>query len=301
MTDRTKTRLRATLATAAVAAPAPAFADVPMFLVLALTRVTYWWTIPFVLIIEAVALRYIFRIDDWTEALWLSVKVNAISALAGVFVYPMVGMALYPALYPVVTETFGFGPYVEASATFFAMGIVDGVIEVIALTLLLTRPSLAQGLLVGLMNLATVGFMFGAILYAAIPPSLPEEQAQAILSSYSREIALADRILSEAPAHAHFDRRHRFDEDWIEPLRDEARDLSYWRLMISGPQLQGGIVSPVYKPNYHSIDLVGTAMIDGYRISLYRRDWRDGGWEYYRVEKSLTVDGRTFTVNADFR
>ena len=42
-------------------------------------------------------------------------------------------------------------------------------------------------------------------------------------------------------------------------------------------------------------------MIDGYRISLYRRDWRDGGWEYYSVEKSLTVDGRTFTVNADFR
>lgn len=289
----------AAITLAALTVPGTALADVPMFLVIAMTRVTLWWTIPFVLAIEAAALKFIFGLA-WGKAATLSVMVNAISAAVGVFLYPMVGMVVYPALYPVVTGVFGFGPMVEATATFLAMGVLDAIVELVAVRTLLRMPTLPQALWVLLANLATTGLLLGAVVYANIPPSLPREEAQGLVDAHSAELAFADRILAEAPQHRLPD-SYRFDPEWFETLKDDVQGLTYRTLWISSTHAIGGtIVSTSSQQNMQGLTLIGTTEIDGFSISRFEYDWRDGGWRFYRISKSLKVDDQTFTVTAEF-
>ena len=88
----------------------PAMANMPMFYVIAFTKMARWpWlTIPLTLLIEAIAVRWIFQLN-WKRAAIASVGVNLASGLLGFVLYPIVGMVLYHILAPTVIELTGGG------------------------------------------------------------------------------------------------------------------------------------------------------------------------------------------------
>ncbi len=284
-----------TISVCAALLPGVALANVPMFLVIAFTRITFWWTIPVAIALEAVAIALIFGVR-WKQAAVLSTAVNGLSAAAGFFVYPLVGMSLYPALYPAVTSIFGFGLIVEAAATFLALAVVDTAIELVALGFFLRRASLREGVQFLAVNVVTAAILLGAVLYASAPPRLSEVERDAFFSDFSREMALISEVLDEAPEHLG-ETEFGFSEDWLADKATLAENLRFTMLRVGTRTRMGHVVSTP-DLGMHGATLEGESREDGLIIQRLARDPRDGGGHFWSVTAVRDVGETRYSVNA---
>lgn len=109
-------------------APVSALADIPMFLALPITKLTFWWTVLLAIAIEAAAIRWIFQFT-WKRSTVASLTVNLATFLLGLVLYPEIGMSLYPVLEPLVTRLTGGGVFVELGVTLAISTLLDTAVE----------------------------------------------------------------------------------------------------------------------------------------------------------------------------
>ncbi len=107
--------------------PMLAYANIPMSLLIPFTKYVHWLLIPLIILIEALAIRWIFSFT-WKRALFASIVVNIVSALLGVILYPLATGYLF--FYPDKTSTIGF---LDFSKLVILIGIVDTMIELLVL------------------------------------------------------------------------------------------------------------------------------------------------------------------------
>lgn len=291
-----RSKYQGALVAIALVAPSAAMADMPMFFVLAFTRFVYWWTIPLAIAVELVAIRYIFHVT-WNKAVVLSLAVNALSAAAGILVYPLVGAALYPALAPTVIGVFGYGLVVEVTATTLAMAVVDTLMELGLIALLLRIANLREGVLFFAANVMTAAILLAAILHANAPPRLSEADRADFLSTYSEELALLSEVLEEAPFNLG-STDFRFDERWLADKAVQAEGSSFTVLRVMGDTRMSHVVS-AYGRGMYGATLEGQATWREFTIRRWTRDPRDGGATYWTVVGSLDRDGTRYSVNAE--
>jgi hypothetical protein len=148
----------------------PAFADVPMFPFIASFKLSSFWVLPLIFVIEAAAIRWIFGFA-WRRSAIASVVVNLASLLAGYVVYTPVGMMFYLPLASILNRlTGGRAAYFELEATLAGTAVIDTAIELIVLALIFRASiSLARASLFLLVNLLTAGVLIAIwLLLAAV-------------------------------------------------------------------------------------------------------------------------------------
>lgn len=270
--------------------PAMAAADVPMFFVFALTKVSYWWSIPLVVGIEAAALKWIFGYR-WNIAVRASLLVNLVSLGLGVLIYPMIGMALYPVFAPQVTEAFGTGPMVELVATALGFALVDGVVETITLIVMHSfgwpRVTPVAAVLFFLANLLTAALLVGVIYVANAPARIGAEEMDALFETYSDEIAFMDRLLEEMPAERS-DELYGFSGAWVEAKRAEAEPMAFTVLSVTVPGLafrdilRRGLMQ-------QSSRLEAEARRDGFTVRRLTIDGHIRAWSFEKTVRGAEV------------
>jgi len=94
------------------------------------TRLFSWWAISIGLLIEFFFVRWLFSLSQ-KQAIIASVSANAVSAVAGIVLIPLAGIAweLFPG--SIINRAFGWGTFnpVTWVATFFLACLVTGIIE----------------------------------------------------------------------------------------------------------------------------------------------------------------------------
>ncbi len=224
--------------------PAMAAANVPMFFVFALTKITYWWSIPLAVAIEGAALRWLFGYA-WTVALRASLIVNLVSLALGILLYPMIGMMLFPVLAPAVTGAFGYGQMVELIATAIGFALVDAAVEVITLNVMQAwgweRVTWRAAIWFFLANLVTAALLLAVIYAAATPPRIKTAELDTVFATYAEEIALMDRLLEEMPAQRS-DEFSGFSSAWLDAKQAEAKPTAFAVLSVAVPGLAFGDV-----------------------------------------------------------
>ncbi|MBU6488232.1 MAG: hypothetical protein KGQ57_10435 [Burkholderiales bacterium] len=186
-------------------AAVPALANVPFFFGAASLKLSAWWAIVLTLPFEAIVLRFVFRMG-WLQAAKASIVINAVSALAGLFLYFPIGMLLYPILSPIVVPwtshmTWELGNTVEAALTLAGMAIVDTAVESVTLKIGFSAP-LSMGRISALLLANSVGV--AAIFYTGSPEifhSVKNPEIVALERHYAPEIALMNKIATELPHH----------------------------------------------------------------------------------------------------
>jgi len=83
----------------------PAYADVPMYLVIVYTKYAFWWAIPLAIAVEAFAIRWIFSLSYIRAAVY-SIAVNAVTAIIGIAVYKDIAWMLIPSETIMQTSSF---------------------------------------------------------------------------------------------------------------------------------------------------------------------------------------------------
>ncbi len=286
------------LAAIAAAMPGAVMANMPMFFVIGFTRFVYWWTVPFAIAVELVAIRYIFRVT-WGKAATLSLAANVVSAVAGILVYPLIGTALYPALAPAVVGIFGFGFTVEAAATTLAMAGVDTALELGIIALFLRTATFREGLLFLASNIVTAALLLATLLYANAPPRLSEAERSAFLSDYAAQLVFLSEVLQEAPDNLGAT-DFTFDEDWLAEKAAQAEDLRFDVLRV-GTKMRMGHIASSYGRGMYGATLQGQTVSDEFTIRLWARDPRDGGGKYWTVFGALDRGEQRYSVNAELK
>ena len=150
----------------------PVNADMPMVLLIAFVKVEYWWVVPLAILIEMVAIRWIFEFSWWIGAAFVSLVVNLATFFLGFFLYPFIGSILYPALSPTIislTSRSGYLElgYVELLATLVGTSIVDTLVELVPLRFIFkAKIQFWRASLFLLANLLTTGILFATIVLA---------------------------------------------------------------------------------------------------------------------------------------
>jgi hypothetical protein len=186
-------------------APAPAFANVPFFFGAASLKLSAWWAIVLTLPFEAIVLRFVFKMG-WLKCAKASILINAVSALAGLFLYLPIGLLLYPILSPIVVPwtsqmTWELGNTVEAALTLAGMALVDTAVESVTLKIGFSTP-LSIGRISALLLANSVGV--AAIFYTGSPEifhGVKSPEVAALERHYAPEIALMNKIATELPQH----------------------------------------------------------------------------------------------------
>ncbi|WP_212537429.1 hypothetical protein [Thetidibacter halocola] len=224
--------------------PSRALADVPIFFVFAWVRVALWWTILLAIGIEALALHLLFALT-WRRALWAAVLVNVGTAALGFIAYPLVGTLSYPALAPLVMQTFGTGQIVEIAAYCIAAAIIDTPIE-LGLLALLSRAA-GYGVRIGgkaaavffVANLLSAAVLFTAIQIGPRQHPVDAETRRLLDGPFNEEVALVATIFDELSRHR--DAEGNIDEAWRAALKAQAEGLDFVQLEIA----TGGRIYPI--------------------------------------------------------
>lgn len=230
-----------------VASAGAVAADVPMFFLVATTRIWYWWAIPAAIILEAIVFRFAFK-NTWRIALAISLAANLASGALGVPLYPIVGMMMYPILAPIVTGMFGYGMAVEAVATLAALVLLDTAVEFLTLVVLYrvfsVQASILNALWVFFANLISTALLVTVI---ASVPNLPaiggqqeyltQEQLEQVALQFSEELQQMNRMGAALWQGERVDKPE-LDPSWIDAQREEAllrdfRDLAV--VIATGP------------------------------------------------------------------
>jgi hypothetical protein len=221
---------------------APAFANVPMAFVIPLTKYAYLWAVPIAMVIEAVAIRWIFKFT-WQRSAIASVAVNVATLLLGIVIYLPVAMLLYPNLAPAIIELTGGGEDVERAATLLGMSIIDTTLEIALLALIFKAKMMwSRAVLFLVANVATAGILFGILSLEASrerePERLSVEEVARIEQDFAVEIEFLRGILKELPDRMrpkeHFPSANEFDPEWVRLKKVEAEAFRFRKLLIYG-------------------------------------------------------------------
>jgi hypothetical protein len=146
--------------------PVPALANIPMFWIIPLAKLEYWWTVLLAIVIEAVAIRWIFDFT-WNRSAVAAMVVNFATFLLGFILYPAAGGILYPLVEPLVTRPTGGGELIGHRATLVLLLIVallDSAVELALLRSLYKAVIVLQkALLFLLANLFTASIFFALL------------------------------------------------------------------------------------------------------------------------------------------
>jgi hypothetical protein len=229
---------------------ASALANMPMFFMIAFTKVSYWWTILLAIAIEAAAIHWIFKLP-WIRAAIASVAVNVATLALGIVLYPFVGSMLYPSLAPAVTDLTGGGWFAELAATLLGTSVIDAVVE-LAILMLVFKALMAwsRAALFFVANVATAGILFGAMTLSSLPERLPQEEVDQVLQVFAPEIRFMHDLLDELPQRLrpmeNIPNLNEFDPDWARSKRSEADSLRFHELWIHGPGRSFNLQDPAF-------------------------------------------------------
>lgn len=277
------------IALAALWLPSQALADVPMFLVAALLKFASIPALVVVLLIEAAAIKWAFGFD-WRNALLTSLIANAASTAIGFFAYPMVGMAIYPVLAPIVMGVMGGTVSLEILLTLLGISLVDTVIELpVIASVRKVRITARAGVIVLVANvLGSVVLALAIVDWSEISKeTIPEEEIDRLEAYYAEEIAFMDEIFAHVPEA--FDQDgDLIDKDWRESLRAPAEAMRFGMLGITSNY----IYYIVYPRNLHSQSgLQGQGFFRRGNLTVWRTVDQDGVWYYsYRLRTGIRSD-----------
>ncbi|MFX1803092.1 hypothetical protein PWR66_05445 [Paraburkholderia sp. A1RO-5] len=220
----------------------PALANVPFFFGAASLKFSAWWAIVLTLPFEAIVLRFVFRMG-WLQAAKASIVINAVSALAGLFLYFPIGMLLYPILSPIVVPwtsqmTWEMGNTVEAALTLAGMAVVDTAVESVTLKIGFSTP-LSIGRVSALLLANSVGV--AAIFYTGSPEifhSVKNPEVATLERHYAPEIALMNKIAIELPQHMRLNwlgELKIMDYEWETDITQQAVAGRFARIWIEKP------------------------------------------------------------------
>ena len=265
--------------------PSMALADVPMFVVVSLLKLNAFPLLALVVLIEAVALRWIYP-APWGRSIRTALYANAFSMAVGLLAYPLVGAILYPVLAPLVLGHFGVNTSVEIVATLLVVSVVDTVIEL---------PFVAAYRKVRITVRAIAIFLaanvLGMVLMAAAltdweeltEPSITEEEVARLESHYAPEIAFMRQVYDELKQV--FSETPRLTgTDWLERTSAEAADYRFRRLNV-GERFAYDLV---YFRDLHSTSgRRGDGSYVRDDVEIWRTMSQDGVWYYvYSIRAS---------------
>lgn len=153
-------------------AATPAFANMVWPALYLETRLFTWWAIGIGLLVEMLAIRIIFGIA-WQKSAVASVAANAGSALLGIPLIPLAGIAweLFPgSLYLKLLDWGTFNP-VTWAATFIIACLLNALIEGFILRRWFKLPvGRRQFWLLVVANAISVGIAFGSLFVVPVQP-----------------------------------------------------------------------------------------------------------------------------------
>jgi len=281
-----RSSLRLVVLLAALWLPSRAFADVPMFFVAALLRFASIPALVVVLLIEAAAIKWAFGFD-WRKAVLTSVIANAASAAIGLFAYPMVGMAIYPIIAPIVMGVMNATVSLEIILTLLVVSILDTVIELPVIgRVRRIRITFRATLIMLLANIVgSIVLALAIVDWSEIRQErIPDEEIAHLEAYYAEEIAFMHEIYFQVPDV--FD-SHGFlvEEDWHERFQAPAEEMRFGMLGVTSNYIYY-IVRP---RNLHSQSgLHGVGFFRRDDLTVWRTVDQDGIWYYsYRLRTGL--------------
>ncbi|MBS0126420.1 hypothetical protein [Thetidibacter halocola] len=275
----------------------PAAADVPMVFMVALFKVSSIPGILAVLLIEGLALRWIFGFDT-PLAMRTAFYANAVSFGVGLLLYPMIGAALYPVLAPIVMKAYGAAALAELAITLGALVILDTLIEL---------PFIGRLRKVRLGLRAWAGFFLANVLgvlalaafvvdYGALfEKPLPREEVAGLEAHYAPEIAFMHRLLDESAA-VYAEHGEIYGTDWVDQVSAEAAAFRFRRLTVA----RETAMPIVWGEGLHSTSgRRGEGAYYTDDVWVWRTMEQDGIW-YYTYELRTSWSPQTLAVRALF-
>ena len=288
-------------------AAGPASANVPMLPFFAFVRMSMWWVILLALLIETVALRYLFGMP-WPRAVRLALIVNAISLLCGIVLYPLAGLLGYALLEDMIVDIFGATNLVEFSALLLGAAVVDTVVELFALWWIWSvRSSFMKGFGFLIANLASAGVLVAVMAWEAQIPEMPAEEVARVEAEYAAEIAFLRQTLEEFPAHVVVtepgEGYHSPDRDWTQGILTEVETLRIRTMALSLPPtnvwIKGSTALLGVDARFREDD---RTMDKGYFDTVLVGQYpRPTGSPHYRYRLERTLDGTVYAIQAVFR
>nr|WP_321249683.1 hypothetical protein [uncultured Ruegeria sp.] len=285
----------------------PAWANVPMAPFFALIKVSLWWVILLALLIETVALQYLFRME-WKLAAKAALAINVISLFCGLVLYPLMAVLGYALLEDMIVDLFGSSGFVEISALWIGASIVDSGVELCALKLFFSRrSSLSQGFGFLIANLASAGVLVGVMAFEAHVPVMPAEETSRIEAEFAPEIAFMKKTLHAFPSHIVVNQPSAGfrlpDRDWTDGLLTELETLRIRTIALSVPPATVWTKGSTALWDVDARFKDGETTIEkGFVDTVYvrRQPHPTGLWHYrYRIE--LDLDGAIYAIEAVLR
>lgn len=289
-------------------AGAPAQANMPMLPFFAFVRLGMWWVLLLALVIETVALRYLFSMA-WLRAAKVAVAVNAASMACGIVLYPLAGALGYALLEDMIVDLFGATDVVEMSALWLGAAVVDTFVELIALHVIChdLRIGPARGIGFLLANLASAGVLVVVMVWEAHIPAMPPEEAAQVAVEYAEEIAFLERVLAAFPDHvtpiappAGFMPP---DHEWTDTVLADLTALRIRTMSLMLPPTTVWIKGSTRLWQVEARFREGDRIVDkGFFDTVLVGDrFRPTGDLHYRYHLVRKRDGTTYAVEAVFR
>jgi len=289
----------------------PAWANMPMAPFFAFVKVSMWWVILLALLIETVALRYLFRME-WQPAAIASFFVNGISLLCGFFLYPLAAAMGYSVLEDMIVDLFGADAVVEVSALWLGASVVDTCVELLALRMIFSlRSNFGQGVGFLLANLLSAGALVIVMVWQAHIPNVPAEEVRRIEAEYEQELFLLSDMVKALPEQVILGENpypEWRDREWRDTKAEElfnTRAISF-SIFTASP--------PMTIIQYGSFPIIGVeakAELNGRRVDFgyYGERWAVGPNEtetrYFGAKRraflyqyDVVFGGQTFKVKA---
>lgn len=282
----------------------PAAANVPMAPFFAFVKLGFWWVILLALLIETVALRYLFRMP-WVPAAVAAVSINVISLICGLALYPLAAVFGYALLEDMIVDLFGAGDLVEISALWIGAACVDTGVELLALRLIFAKRrtfARVSGFL--LANLASAGILVGVMVWQAQVPDMPPEEAARIEVEYAPEISFLVKTLDAFPEHVVVPRPkegfHLPDRDWTNGLLTELASLRIRTMALSIPPTTVWIKGSTALWDVDARFEEGRRTIDKgfFDTVLVGQHFQPTGLPHYRYRIERELDGTVYAIQA---
>ena len=284
-----RARLGCVVALAVLWLPTQTMADVPMFFVAALLKFASIPALVVVLLIETAAIKWAFGLD-WRNALLTSLIANAASTAIGLIAYPMVGMAVYPVLAPIVMGVMGGTVSLEILLTLLGVSLLDTIIELPVIAIVRNVRIRSHGAVIVLVAnlLGSIVLALAIVDWSEIRrETIPEEEIDRLEAYYAEEIAFMYEIFVRIP-EVFDDNGNLIDEDWLESLRTPAEAMRFGSLGVTSNYIH----YIVFPRNLHSQSGIhGQGVFRRGNLTVWRTVDQEDLWYYsYRLRTGIRSD-----------
>ena len=282
-------------------------ANVPMLPFFVFVKIGMWWVVLIALVIETVAIRFLFS-REWREAARIAVVVNTASLCFGFVLYPLAGLLGYALLEDMIVDMFGASDVVEISALWLGSSVVDAIVELLALRAMYAiRANPLQTLAFFLANLASAGILVVVMAWEAHVPLMSEEEAARVEAEYAEEIAFIGKVVSEFPAHIDPKfKRTGFvppDREWTDSILASVDGLRIRTIALTVPPTTVWIKGSTALWEIEAKFRAGNRVLERglFDTHLAGNRFEATGDHHYRYSVTLKENGVTYEVKAVFR